>query len=82
MAERSEENRLALERLGRAFAVQRRAVGKSRFEVEGLSGVTERFIGSLERGSANPSYLTLRALARAVGMDLSALVAAAETADA
>lgn len=80
MAERNKEGRRALERLGRAFADQRHAVGKSRFEVEGLSGVTERFIGSLERGSANPSYLTLRALARAVGTDVATLVAAAEDA--
>ena len=74
MRDRSKADRAVLQRLGDAFAKRRRAAGKSRLDVEEASGVTERFLGSLERGSANPSFLTLLKLAKALDVRLDDLV--------
>jgi putative transcriptional regulator len=82
MPTRDPEGLQALRRLGHAVAKRRIIAGQSQDDVAEASGVSDRFVRALERGSGNPSYLTLRAIARALGTDTATLMREAETASA
>lgn len=71
-----------LRRLGHVVARRRILTGKSQDDVTEVSGVSDRTWRALEAGSGNPSYLTLRAVATALGTDAATLLREAETLDA
>ena len=80
MPTRDPEGLQALRRLGHAVAKRRITSGKSQDDVAETSGLSDRFLRALERGNGNPSYLTLRAIARALGTNAAALIQEAEAA--
>jgi len=71
---RESDEAAALRRL--ADVVVRRRVTTSRTQeaVAEAAGVSVQFLRRVERGTGNPSYLTLLAIAGALGMDLDQIV--------
>lgn len=65
-----------------AFALvlqrQRMAKGLSKQELAQKAGLHQTYIGMIERGTSNPSIDTANAIAEALGMPFSKLIAAAE----
>ena len=51
-------------------------------EVAAAAGITPRYLQMLERGTANPSYIALRALASTLQVDLTEVIKRAELLDA
>ncbi len=67
-----------LRRLGRTVAALRTEAGRTQEELAHEAGLTSRFLQMVERGSANPSYLRMRALAAALRIGLPDLIERAE----
>jgi transcriptional regulator with XRE-family HTH domain len=61
--------------VGRNFARLRRERDLTQEEVAALSGFSQQYISSLERGRRNPTVITLYELAQALGAGLVDLVA-------
>ncbi len=80
MPTRDPEGLAVLRRLGHAVAKRRIISGKSQDDVAEASGVSDRFLRALERGTGNPSFLTLRAIARALSTNAGTLILEAENA--
>lgn len=57
--------------LGQAIREHRKALGISQEELADRAGLHRNYIGLLERGERNPSYTTVCAVMRALGVDLS-----------
>lgn len=64
--------------LGAAVRKLRTDEGFSQEELGRMSGLHRNYIGGVERGELNPSYASLKALAKATGVQVSELVALAE----
>ena len=64
----------ALRRLGETVVFLRKALDLTQEEVAGDAGLTSRYLQMVERGSANPSYISLLALARALHVELIELI--------
>jgi transcriptional regulator with XRE-family HTH domain len=64
--------------LGRALRRRRRELGVTHETVSLSSGRHPKYLGPIERGEHNVGVLTLRAYARALGMELSELIREAE----
>lgn len=79
MAERDWKAEPLLQRLGRAVAAVRAEAGLTQEDVAQEAGLSARFVQMLERGTANPSYLRLSAIAAAIGIRLPDLIARAES---
>ena len=60
--------------VGRNFGRIRRAKGLTQEQVEELSGHSQQYLSSLERGRRNPTVVTLYELAQALGVDHLELV--------
>ena len=54
--------------VGRNFARLRREKGLTQEQVEELSGFSQQYLSSLERGRRNPTVITLYELAQALGV--------------
>ncbi|WP_269714142.1 helix-turn-helix domain-containing protein [Caulobacter sp. NIBR2454] len=54
--------------LGRAIRHHRKALGISQEELADRAGLHRNYVGLLERGERNPSYTTVCAVARALGI--------------
>ena len=54
--------------VGRNFARIRRQKGLTQEEVEALSGFSQQYLSSLERGRRNPTVISLYELASALGV--------------
>jgi transcriptional regulator with XRE-family HTH domain len=54
--------------VGSNFARIRRLKGLTQEEVENLSGFSQQYLSSLERGRRNPTVITLYELASALGV--------------
>lgn len=59
-----------LQRLGHVVSTQRKVRERSRREVAERTGVSEQYIGRIERGTGNPSFIVLTRLASALDMSL------------
>lgn len=57
---------------GRRLASLREAAGLTAYALAKRSGVTQSFIGKLERGEKGPSWATVLKLAAALGVGVSA----------
>ena len=60
--------------VGRNFGRIRRAKGLTQEQVEELSGHSQQYLSSLERGRRNPTVVTLYELEPALGVDQGELV--------
>jgi len=60
--------------VGRNFARLRREKGLTQEEVEVRSGFTQQYLSGLERGTRNPTVITLYELAQALGVSHVELV--------
>ena len=60
--------------VGRNFGRIRRAKGLTQEQVEELSGHSQQYLSSLERGRRNPTVVTLFELAQALGVSHLELV--------
>jgi XRE family aerobic/anaerobic benzoate catabolism transcriptional regulator len=69
----------ALKHLGETVRGLRRAQGLTRADLAGRSGLSLRFLAQLEGGAGNISYLRLRQLAAALGLETGALIERAES---
>lgn len=65
--------------LGRAVREVRARRGWSQEELGYQSGLHRNYVGSLERGSVNPTFTTLMKVAGGLGVPLSALLELYET---
>lgn len=63
--------------LGARVRALRRDRGQTRIELARGAGLSERFVATIEGGRGNPSLLSLAALARALRIELPALLGAA-----
>ena len=68
----------SLKALGDELRARREGRGLSQEKLADLAGLHRNFIGLIERGQRNPTYLTLTAISSKLGLSLSDLVAAAE----
>jgi transcriptional regulator with XRE-family HTH domain len=82
MPARKPDGGAALRRLGDVVVRKRILAGKTQEAVAEGAGLSVQFLRRVERGSGNPSYLTLRAIATAIGTDMATLIQAAEAAGA
>lgn len=64
----------ALKRLGDGVVRRRILTGKTQEDVAEGAGISVQFLRRIERGTGNPSYLTLRALSGALGIELDDMV--------
>ncbi|MDW5595100.1 helix-turn-helix transcriptional regulator [Conexibacter stalactiti] len=67
--------------LGRAVAERRRTLGLTQEELALRAELHQRWISNVETGRRNPSYSSLRRLARGLTMRTSELVRLAEESD-
>lgn len=67
-----------LRSLGQALRAQREALGLSQEELGFRSEVHRTYISEVERGIKNPSFTTIHKLAKALGVNKSAIVRDAE----
>src|SRR3954449_2799936 len=70
----SVEDQAFLHALGQRLRLMRARRGMTRRILAAQSGVSERYISAMEAGTGNGSILLLRALARALHIDLRALL--------
>jgi transcriptional regulator with XRE-family HTH domain len=63
-----------LNAFGRNLRSLRKAKGVSQEELEFNSGLSKNVVGNLERGEANPTLTTIKALAKALGISPKELV--------
>ena len=70
----------ALRRLGDAVVRHRIVGGLTQEDVSDRADVSVAFLRSLERGRANPSYLTLVRISQAIGVAVDALIREAQDA--
>ena len=68
----------SLRALGDEIRARREERGLSQERLADLAGLHRNFIGLIERGQRNPTFFTLLAIARKLGLPLSELVASAE----
>lgn len=64
--------------LGRAFHEARERTGLTQAEIAHRAGLAPTYISDIERGIRNPSYESLVALAKALGVRLSEVIRRAE----
>jgi transcriptional regulator with XRE-family HTH domain len=68
----------SLRALGAEIRAIREARSLSQERLADLAGLHRNFIGLIERGQRNPTYLTLLAISNKLGVPLSKLIFAAE----
>jgi transcriptional regulator with XRE-family HTH domain len=64
--------------LGKAIRVLRNKRGASQESLATEAGITPNMLSLIERGEGNPSWVTLRGIAEALGVTVSELARAAE----
>lgn len=74
MAARSPEHRA----LGQALRDLRAERAMAQMELALASGLDRTYVGGIERGERNPSYTSLRRIARVLGIPVSEWIARAE----
>ena len=66
--------RQELKVLGKIIRSKREAMNLTQMELANKAGVDRNYIGMLERGERNPSYLSLLKIATGLGISVSKLV--------
>jgi transcriptional regulator with XRE-family HTH domain len=69
---------VSLRALGAEIRALREAKGLSQERLADVAGLHRNFIGLIERGQRNPTFLTLVAISTKLGLPLSALMEGAE----
>jgi transcriptional regulator with XRE-family HTH domain len=64
--------------LGKAIRALRKKQGDSQEELAKSAGITPNMLSLIERGEGNPSWVTVRGIAAALGVPISALAKVAE----
>lgn len=60
--------------LGKIIRDKRELQNLTQFELASKAGVDRNYIGMLERGERNPSYLSLQKIAKGLGIPLEELI--------
>lgn len=68
------DNKKILEELGNNITKIRKAKGISQEKLAILAGVDRSFVGRIERGKANPTFLTLLRISKALGCKMANLI--------
>lgn len=63
-----------LYRLGQLIRLKRENRGLTQTELASRCGVNRNYIGMLERGERNPSYLSLQKIAKGLGIPINELL--------
>jgi len=74
MPARKPDGASVLRRLGDAVVRRRILAGKTQEDVAEAAGISVQFLRRVERGTGNPSFLTLRAISTALGADLVEII--------
>lgn len=61
-------------KLGRLIRAKRESRSLTQYELAERSDVDRNYIGMLERGERNPSYLSLQKIARGLGLPVHQLI--------
>ena len=64
----------ALNNLGQIIREKREALGLTQIEVAEKAGLDRNYIGMVERGERNPSYLSLIKIAKGLNMTVDRLI--------
>lgn len=64
----------ALNNLGQIIREKREALGLTQIEVAENAGLDRNYIGMVERGERNPSYLSLIKIAKGLNMTVDQLI--------
>ncbi len=64
----------ALNNLGQIIREKREALGLTQIEVAEKAGLDRNYIGMVERGERNPSYLSLIKIAKGLNMTVDELI--------
>ncbi len=64
----------ALNNLGQIIREKREALGLTQIEVAEKAGLDRNYIGMVERGERNPSYLSLIKIASGLNMSVDQLI--------
>lgn len=64
----------ALNNLGQIIREKREALGLTQIEVAEKAGVDRNYIGMVERGERNPSYLSLIKIAKGLNLTVDQLI--------
>lgn len=64
----------SLYRLGQLIRLKRENRGLTQTELASRCGVNRNYIGMLERGERNPSYLSLQKIAKGLGIPINELL--------
>ena len=64
----------ALHNLGQIIREKREAIGLTQIEVAEKAGLDRNYIGMVERGERNPSYLSLIKLANGLNLTVDQLI--------
>lgn len=67
-------DRSLLTELGRHLREIRESQGLSQDSLSNASGLHRTYVGAVERGERNPTYLTLQRYARGLGLSLTDLI--------
>ena len=63
-----------LKDLGKVIRVKRESKGLTQVELARKSGVDRNYIGMVERGERNPSYLSLQKIAQGLGLSVDEMI--------
>lgn len=64
----------ALNNLGQIIREKREVLGLTQIEVAQKAGLDRNYIGMVERGERNPSYLSLMKIAKGLNMTVDQLI--------
>lgn len=63
-----------LKELGKVIRVKRESKGLTQVELANKSGLDRNYIGMVERGERNPSYLSLQKIAQGLGLPVDEMI--------
>jgi transcriptional regulator with XRE-family HTH domain len=78
MNPRSPQDPQSQRALGEAIRAQRDKLSQSQEKLATEAGITPNMLSLIERGEGNPSWVTLRGIAKALGVPVAELAKAAE----
>ncbi len=67
-------SQIALKELGNVLRCKRQSQGMTQVELARKSGLDRNYIGMVERGERNPSYLSLQKIALGLGMTVDEMI--------
>ena len=65
---------IELKELGKVIRIKRRTLGLTQVELAQKSGLDRNYIGMVERGERNPSYLSLQKIAQGLGLTVDRMI--------